>query len=47
VTSRDDADTMARALGSRTVVIEGVGHLSPIEAPEATAAAVASLFERA
>ena len=46
VTSRDDADRIARALGSPTVVIEGVGHLSPIEAPEATAAAVATLFER-
>jgi pimeloyl-ACP methyl ester carboxylesterase len=46
VTSRDDADRMSRALASRTVVIDGVGHLSPIEAPQAAAAAVASLFER-
>jgi pimeloyl-ACP methyl ester carboxylesterase len=46
VTSRDDADRMARALGTQTVVINGAGHLSPIEAPEAVAAAVATLFER-
>ncbi|HEX7589566.1 MAG TPA: alpha/beta hydrolase [Demequinaceae bacterium] len=46
VTSRDDADRMARALGSHTVVIDGAGHLSPLEAPRAAAAAVASLFER-
>jgi pimeloyl-ACP methyl ester carboxylesterase len=46
VASRDDADRMARALGTETVVIDGVGHLSPIEAPQAVAAAVATLFER-
>lgn len=46
VTSRDDADRMARALGSRTVVIDGAGHLSPLEAPQAVAAALANLFER-
>ncbi len=46
VASRDDADRMARALGTETVVIDGAGHLSPLEAPRAVAAAVASLFER-
>ena len=45
VASREDADRMARALGVQTIVIESVGHLSPIEAPVATAAAVAGLFD--
>ncbi len=44
VTSREDADRMAHALGVETRVIAGVGHLSPLEAPEASAAAVATLF---
>ncbi len=44
VTSRQDADRMARALGIETTLIAGVGHLSPLEAPAASAAAIATLF---
>jgi pimeloyl-ACP methyl ester carboxylesterase len=46
VSSRDEADRMARALRTETVVIDGVGHLSPLEAPQAVTAALASLYER-
>lgn len=46
VSSRDDADRMSRALGTETVVVDGTGHLSPLEAPGAVAAALASLYER-
>ena len=47
VTTFEDADRMARALGIETTVIAGVGHLSPVEAPAAVAAAVETLFARA
>lgn len=46
VTTREDADRMARALGIETTVIAGAGHLSPLEAPAASSAAVGSLFAR-
>ncbi len=42
--SREDADHMATALGVETREIAGVGHLSPLEAPEAVAGALADLY---
>ncbi len=44
VTSREDADAMASAAGTETVVLPGVGHLSPLEAPEAVVEALRPLY---
>ncbi|WP_061961799.1 alpha/beta fold hydrolase [Demequina flava] len=44
IVARADIDTMAEALGVTPIVIEGVGHLAGLEAPEAVAEALAPLL---
>ncbi len=45
ITTRDDAELMARSLGASVTVVEGAGHLSPLEDPVHVAAAIAALAE--
>lgn len=42
-----EQEAMADALGTTVLAIDGVGHLIPLEAPDATAAALADLWHRA
>lgn len=45
--SEDDALVMAEALGTEAMVVAGVGHLAPLEAPEQVGRALRDLHERA
>lgn len=45
--SGDDALDMADALGTEVLEVAGVGHLAPLEAPEAVGGALRDLHERA
>lgn len=46
MTGAKEHEAMAEALGTEAVMVDGVGHLSAVEAPEQVAGALADLYRR-